>query len=143
MDSLAQIIGPLLSLAITIAVLAGFWKVFAKAGRQGWKSIIPVYNAYILLKIVGRPGWWLILYLIPVVNFIIFIVVNNDLSKSFGKGAGFTIGLTFLPFIFGPILGFGSAKYVGASAEQGPSHTNQPEGGQPEGGGGGGDPFME
>jgi hypothetical protein len=128
MDSLMQVIGPLLSLAITVAVIAGFWKVFTKAGRQGWKAIIPLYNAYVLLKIVGRPGWWLILYLIPVVNFIIFIVVNNDLSKSFGKGTGFTIGLTFLPFIFGPILGFGSAQYVGPSAGQGSTQTDQPEG---------------
>lgn len=111
-----SILGPLVSLAITVAIIAGFWKMFTKAGRKGWKAIIPFYNVYVMLQIVGRPGWWLVLFLIPVVNFIIAIVMNNDLSKSFGKGTGFTVGLIFLPFIFVPILGFGDAQYVGPAA---------------------------
>ncbi|PSO45513.1 MAG: signal peptidase I [Parcubacteria group bacterium SW_6_46_9] len=113
-----SVLGTLLPLAITIAVIAGLWRVFTKAGEQGWKVLIPIYNAYIILQIVGRPGWWLVLYLIPLVNVIVVIVVNNDLSKSFGKGTGFTIGLLFLPFIFAPILGFGDAQYVGPAAQE-------------------------
>ena len=118
MDSIMSVLGTLLPLAITIAVIAGLWRVFTKAGEQGWKVLIPIYNAYIILQIVGRPGWWLVLYLIPLVNVIVVIVVNNDLSKSFGKGTGFTIGLLFLPFIFAPILGFGDAQYVGPAAQE-------------------------
>ena len=41
------------------------------------------------------------------------IVVCVDLARSFGKGAGFAIGLVFLPFIFDLILAFGDAEYVG------------------------------
>jgi hypothetical protein len=54
--------------------------------------------------------------LIPLVNFIIAIILLIDLAKSFGKGVGFGIGLLLLPFIFFPILGFGSAQYQGPTA---------------------------
>ena len=100
-------------LALIVLGVVGFWKVFTKAGEEGWKSIIPIYNVYTLLKIVGRPGWWLILFFIPFVNVIIWIIVALDLAKSFGKGTGFGVGLIFLGFIFMLILGFGDAKYVG------------------------------
>jgi hypothetical protein len=51
------------------------------------------------------------------VNIVILIILSNDLAKSFGKGVGFTIGLILLGFIFSPILGFGSAQYVGPAAQ--------------------------
>jgi hypothetical protein len=109
-------IGIILYLAIIVIVIAGFWKVFVKAGQPGWAAIIPIYNLYILLKIVGRPWWWLILCLIPIVNLVILIITYNDLSKSFGKTAGFTVGLVLLGFVFIPILGFGAAQYRGPGA---------------------------
>jgi hypothetical protein len=92
------------------------WKVFTKAGQPGWASIIPIYNLYIWCKIVGRPWWWILLMLIPFVNFIICIILCIDLAKSFGKGGGFGIGLALLGIIFFPILGFGSAQYQGPAA---------------------------
>ena len=108
--------GPLVwifSLAFAILMIAACWKIFTKAGQPGWAAIIPIYNWYVLCKIVGRPGWWVILLLIPLVNFIIGIILCIDLAKSFGKGIGFGIGLILLPIIFCPILGFGSAQYQG------------------------------
>ncbi len=69
-----------------------------------------------LLKIVGRPWWWLILAMIPLVNFIFGIIINVDLAKSFGKGVGFAIGLILLSPIFIIILGFGDARYQGPAA---------------------------
>jgi hypothetical protein len=103
----------LIYIAVIVLVIAGFWQVFTKAGEEGWKSIIPIYNTIVELKIVGRPWWWLLLLFIPIVGLIIYIIVMNDLSKSFGKGAGFTVGLVLLPFVFVVILGFGAATYVG------------------------------
>jgi len=103
----------LLCLAIVVIIIAGQWKVYEKAGQEGWKAIIPIYNTYILLKIVGKPGWWLLLMLIPGVNIIFAVWAMNMLSKSFGKDEGFTAGLIFLSFIFIPILGFGDATYLG------------------------------
>lgn len=108
-------VGGCVSLVIALIVLIGMWKVFTKAGHPGWAVIIPIYNLYILCKIAGRPGWWLILMLIPFVNFIIAIILCIDIAKNFGKGAGFGIGLVFLGFIFFPILGFGSATYQGGA----------------------------
>jgi hypothetical protein len=102
--------------AVIILLIAAMWKVFTKAGQPGWAAIIPIFNMYILCKVAGRPGWWVILLLIPFVNFIILIILSIDVAKSFGKGAGFGIGLFFLPFIFYPILGFGSAQYQGGGS---------------------------
>ena len=92
------------------------WKVFTKAGQPGWATMIPIYNVYVLLKIAGRSGWWLLLMFIPFVNFIIIIRSCIAMAEKFGKGAGFGLGLAFLGFIFFPILGFGSARYQGAGA---------------------------
>jgi uncharacterized protein DUF5684 len=102
--------------AIIILMIAGMWKVFSKAGQPGWAAIIPIYNLYVMCKVAGRPGWWVILMLIPFVNFIIIIILLIDIAKRFGKGIGFAIGLILLPFIFWLILGFGSAQYQGSAA---------------------------
>src|SRR6476620_1433279 len=118
-SSQGQAPGPLFwifYLAFTILILAAWWKIFTKAGQPGWACIIPIYNLYIWCKIVGRPWWWILLMLIPFVNFIIAIILIIDLAKSFGKGVGFGIGLLLLPVIFFPILGVGSAQYQGPSA---------------------------
>jgi hypothetical protein len=109
-------IGLLVALAILVFLIASVWRVFTKAGKAGWLVLIPLVNVYVLMKIAGRPGWWLILFLIPLVNLIISILVSLDLAKSFGKGAGFGLGLAFLGPIFYPILGFGSARYNGPAA---------------------------
>jgi hypothetical protein len=103
-------------LLVALLLIVAMWKVFTKAGQPGWASIIPIYNIYIWCKIVGRPWWWILLMLIPFVNFIICIILCIDLAKSFGKGVGFGIGLALLGIIFFPILGFGSAQYQGPSA---------------------------
>jgi hypothetical protein len=99
--------------ALIVFVIASIWKVFAKAGQPGWASLIPFYNFYVMLQIAGKPGWWLLLLFIPLVNVIIAIIVAIEIAKAFGKGAGFGLGLAFLGFIFYPILGFGSATYQG------------------------------
>jgi hypothetical protein len=101
-----------------IAVIP-FWVIFTKAGQPGWPALIPIYSFYILIKVVGRPGWWLLLFLIPFVNFVILIIIYNDLSKSFGHGVGFTLGLIFLNLIFFYILAFGSSTFRGPAGAPG------------------------
>jgi hypothetical protein len=98
-------------LALIIFIIAGIWKTFEKAGQPGWACIVPFYNYYIMAQIGGVKNWWLIF--IPLVNIYIIIVILHGVSKSFGKDAGFTVGLVLLGFIFWPILGFGDAKYIG------------------------------
>jgi hypothetical protein len=106
---------------ITLVFVIAGWRIFEKAGEAGWKVLIPIYNTLVLLKIVGRPWWWILLMLIPIVNIVIWIIVAIDLSKSFGHGGGFAVGLIFLPFIFGLVLGFGSDRYVGPGGHPQPA----------------------
>ncbi len=106
----------LISLAIIVLIVASLWKIFAKAGEPGWAAIIPIYNAIVLLKIVGRPLWWLLLMLIPFVGLIFAFIVVFDLARAFGKGGLFALGLIVLGPIFYPVLAFGDAKYQGAVA---------------------------
>ncbi len=108
----------LISLIILILIIVSAWKIFTKAGKPGWAVIIPIYNIIVLLEIVGKPWWWLLLMLVPVLNIILMIWVTNLLSKSFGKGIGFTLGLIILSFIFIPILGLGKAEYKGLAGKK-------------------------
>ena len=117
----------------TLSVIA-MWRVFNKAGEKGWKSLIPVYNIYVLFNLFWSPTWfWLMLGVYYVLNvmlsgianlvfvsivigfvFYLYCYINlmNRVAKSFGKGIGFTIGLIFLPNIFQLILAFNSAEYT-------------------------------
>ena len=103
-------------LVVLVAVIAGMWKMFEKAGKPGWAAIVPIYNIIVMLEIVGRPLWWIVLLLVPCVNFVVGIMLCLDVAKSFGKTPAFGIGLAFLGFIFFPLLAFGDARYVGPAA---------------------------
>lgn len=103
--------GTFICLALAVFALIAIWKVFTKAGQPGWGALIPIFNTYLLLKIAGKPGWWLILLIIPVVNLVIAILTLIGVANAFGKGGGFAVGLIFLPFIFFAILGFGNSTY--------------------------------
>lgn len=98
-------------LAVVILVIAALWKVFTKAGKPGWAAIIPIYNFIVMLQIAGKPVWWILLFLIPVVNLVVLILMYVGLARNFGKGVGFALGLIFLGIIFLPILAWGDAKY--------------------------------
>lgn len=100
-------------LIVGLLSLASLWIIFQKAGIAGWKAIVPIYNFYKLLHLVGKPGWWLLLLLVPLVNIIVALYVTHLVSLSFGKDLPFTLGLVFLPFVFYPILAFGDAQYQG------------------------------
>ena len=101
----------LIPLALAVFVIAGMWKTYEKAGQPGWAAIVPIYNLVVLLKIAGKPLWWVVLLLVPIVNFFVIIIVSLEVAKGFGKSSGFGLGLAFLGFIFYPILGFGDATY--------------------------------
>lgn len=110
------IVGMLIGLAFIVLMIASVWKVFTKAGQPGWAAIIPIYNVIVLLKIIGKPWWWILGFLIPIVNFIVMILMAVGLAKVFGKGTGFAIGLILLGVIFYPILAFGDATYTAPPA---------------------------
>ncbi len=99
---------------VAVVAIIALWRVFTKAGRPGWAAIIPIYNIYTLVKIGGYSGWFVLLYLIPVVNVVISIVVALGVAKNFGKSGVFGfIGLWLFSLIGYLILAFGSAQYQG------------------------------
>jgi hypothetical protein len=115
---------------IVVIVIASLWRIFTKAGKPGWASIVPIYNVFVELDIIGRPWWWILLMLIPFVNIIVKFVIYYDLARSFGKGLGYMLGLVFLPIIFFPMLAFGDATYQGPAAKMGmmpPTPPQQPQ----------------
>jgi len=99
------------TLALTVVVFAGLWKVFEKAGEPGWAGIIPIYNLYVLVRISGNAWWWVILFFIPLLNLLATLKISIDVAGKFNKGILFGLGLTFLSFIFYPLLGFGGYQY--------------------------------
>ena len=104
-------------LILVVLIVAGFWKTFEKAGQPGWAAIIPIYNIYVLMKVAGRPGWWLLLYFIPIVNIIIPILIGIDVAQKFGKDTLYGILLLWLLMPIGfLLLGFSDAEYMGKSA---------------------------
>lgn len=107
-DNTSGLIFSILGVAAAIALLVSFWKVFVKAGHPGWASLIPIYNAYVMLKIAEMPMPILCLLglYVPFVNVVIAIVMSFRIANAFGKGFAFGLGLTVLPFIFYPILAF-------------------------------------
>jgi hypothetical protein len=102
-------------LIIAVIGIIANWKIFTKAGEEGWKSIIPIYNYVTLLKIVGINPLWILALLVPFVGgiagLILSIATYLRLSQGFGKSTGFAIGLIFVPFVFLLILAFDKSTW--------------------------------
>ena len=98
--------------AIIALMIVSMWKIFVKANQPGWASIVPFYNAYVMVEIAKKPTWWFGMLFVPLVNFVFMIMIINALAKNFGKSEGFTVGIIFLPYVFFPILAFGDARYI-------------------------------
>jgi hypothetical protein len=110
----------------TFLHVLSWWQIFHKAGQSGWKAIVPIYNYYIMLKIIGKPAWWLILLFIPLANIIFIFMICLETAKVFNKGMGFALGLFFLSPIFYLILAFGKSQYIGFGGALASVNTNPP-----------------
>lgn len=114
-------------LIFAILYYIGAWKVFVKAGKPGWAALVPIYNLYVLLKVINRPIWWMIFYIIPLANIITMLVVGVALAKTFSKGQIFGVFLLgFFPMIGYPILGFGKSTYTAPLLPAPPAPPSQP-----------------
>lgn len=102
----------LLSVAVFVVGLIGAWRMFEKAGQRGWIAFIPILNLLGLLKMAGKPFWWLLLFIPPLTPFTLFFVTVM-VARRFGKSALFGVGMYFLPMIFVPMVGLGEARYLG------------------------------
>lgn len=100
-----------------IIILISLMRIFKKANRSEILALIPIYNIIILLEITNTPKWYCIPLLIPIVNILFALKVMLSLAVSFRKSKNFSYGLTFLPFIFYPILAFGKDGYIGINLD--------------------------
>ena len=110
-------------IVVYIVIALGMYGTFKKAGQPGWAAFIPFYNWWVMLKVAGRPEswfWFIFLGVIPFIGWIgvlvVGIIVLNDISKSFGHEAAFTVGLVLLSPIFWYILWLGPSTYRGPAA---------------------------
>jgi len=94
-------------------MIASFWMILEKAGEPGWKSLVPFYGGVVMLRILGRPWWWLVLLAIPFVNIVPSVKLCVDLAHAFGKGKGYVAGLMILTPLYLVLLAFGPAEYQG------------------------------
>ncbi len=102
----------LLPLLFIILPMVASWMIFTKAGRHGWSALVPFHRNIRQLEIAGKPGWWIFLYLVPILNIVIYVKTLLGLSRNFGHGGWFAVGLLFCPIVFFPILAFGKSQYA-------------------------------
>ncbi len=145
-------LGLIFGLILAVVMIISMWKIFSKAGKPGWASIIPIYNLYVLYEISWGKGIYFLLLLVPFVNAFIGIITVFKLGQNFGKSTGFIIGMIFLPIVFMPMLAFSNAVFMGIAdgrggfapvggyaapypgygAPQGYPQQGMPQGGQPQ-----------
>lgn len=114
-SDIAEVVVLVFQLLLFLSQVVGMWVVFTKADEAGWKVLIPVYNLYIMLKIGNNAWWWLLLLIVPFVNLYAAYKIHAGIARAFGKGVGFALGLTFLGFLFFPVLAFGDYQYRGSA----------------------------
>ena len=105
----------MLGILAYIVIAASSWRMFQKMGRKGWEGIIPFYDLYVLFEELYGNGWKMLLFLVPFYNIYLAVKFNIDLAHIFHAGTGFGWGLLFLPYVFYPLLGFGSYVYADGS----------------------------
>ncbi|OGL33921.1 hypothetical protein A3F64_01430 [Candidatus Saccharibacteria bacterium RIFCSPHIGHO2_12_FULL_42_8] len=107
-------------------------KVFTKAGKPAWAAFVPIYNGWMLFEIAGKPGWWVLVSLIPFVGpfiaFVLYIIVSLEIAKRFGKSSTFGILALWLFSIIGyAILAFDDSKYKADGSIAAKSSSGKPE----------------
>lgn len=119
------IIFVLIVLAFAIVSIVASWKLFKKAGRNGWESIIPIYSTWVLNEIAGLNWWWFILlilnvtfsfenegitYAFSICSFIASFNCYYNIARKFGKDKGISILAGIFPFIFLLVFGFSKSE---------------------------------
>lgn len=98
-------------LIASVLTLIGYWKLFTYFGEKGWKCLIPVYNAILLLRFLGWPATYIFFFLIPVGNLIFYFFVCKRIALKLGHDSILSaLGLFMFPFIFFPMYTFNVTK---------------------------------
>lgn len=108
-------------IVIHAIVNIGTFFLLKKAGhRNSWTAFVPIWNVVELLKLTGRPAWWIVLFFIPLINFFVGIGLMVDVAKSFGKNSFLQhVGVILLPFVMFMFWGLDKdTRYLGESATE-------------------------
>ena len=84
-----------------VSILLG--RIFKKAGQPQWKAWVPVYNQWTLLQLGGKPGWWALVMLIPIVQIVgivmLYISMYN-IGLKLQKSGVFVLWAIFFPLVW-------------------------------------------
>ena len=110
-----MIVYMIIMLAVAVFSIVAMWKVFKKAGKEGWAALIPIYNLVVLFQISGidpkKILWFLLPFIGQTIVMVYLIMAYIKLAKAFGKSSGFAAGLIFLNVVFMGILAFDDSTY--------------------------------
>lgn len=115
----------IISIILSILTIIGMWKIFTKAGKPGWASLIPIYNIVVMLEVTKLPMWYIALFFIPFANIVALFLIYIELAHKFGKSTGFGVLTVFFSPICLPILGLGSSTYLDNSNSNYNVNNNQ------------------
>ena len=107
----------IIGMATTVLMIISLWKIFKKAGKNGWEAIIPIYNMITLVQITEKPLWYIIFFFLPITPIIIYIA----LTEKFGKSVGYAVLMLLVPIVGFPMLAFGKSEYKGSAASASPA----------------------
>ena len=96
----------LISIALYAYAAFCFQTIAKKTGTEnGWFAWVPILNVYLMCKIAGKSGWWILLLLIPLVNIAISIILWMEIAKACQKPAWIGI-LAIIPGINLFVMGY-------------------------------------
>jgi hypothetical protein len=84
--------------------------------EKSWWAWIPIMNGLLLLEIAGKPMWWFILFLVPLVNIVIYIIVMMEVAKARGKESWWGIIAVFVGIVGWPYLAFSDGDTAPATS---------------------------
>jgi len=110
-------IGWMIFILAVIGLHAGLFGMFKKAGIEGWKALIPVYNTWLMVKKMDLKTYWFFFQLIPIAGQFVTIWIGIKFVEHFGRFHLIHHAATVLvPFIYFPYLGFSKNERYGGSA---------------------------
>lgn len=115
----------IIGMAVSVISIIAMWKLYKKAGKPGWASIVPVYNIIVMLEIAELPMWYIALFFVPFANIYAIFKIYIEIAHKFGKSTGFGVGMVFLNFVFIPMLAFGKSQYKGVVSSSNNTSINE------------------
>lgn len=100
----------ILVLVLYVVMAISLMKIAKRTNTENaWFAWIPILNLILMLQIAQRPMWWLIFFLVPILNIagiVLQFFIWVDIAKRLGKSAVFGVLAALIPIIFMPYLAF-------------------------------------